>query len=173
MNLARIAIAASALACLLLAPSVGLPAASEAADCSPERALLRSPDGKVTTIPVEIADTAGLRAQGLMFRESLPAGSGMLFVYEWPQPVAFWMKNTLIPLDMLFIDQTGRVKHVHAQAIPHDETPIPGAEPEDPAPERVMVLEINGGEAARLDLVEGSVLASPLLDQAGAAWPCK
>ena len=65
----------------------------------------------------------------------------MLFVYEGPRRVAFWMKNTLIPLDMIFADATGRVTRVHANAVPLDETPIDGGEGVQ------FVLEINGGLA--------------------------
>ena len=74
-----------------------LPLSALADDCAPDAADLRDAD---TTLRfhVEIMDTADERAQGLMFRESLPKFSGMLFVYDTPQPVAFWMKNTLSTL---------------------------------------------------------------------------
>ena len=146
------------------------PAAAET--CRADLAQFRLPDGALRSVTVEVADTPDSRARGLMFRPALAPGHGMLFIYEEPQPVSFWMKNTLIPLDMLFIDAAGRVDRVHAGAVPHDETPIPGADPADPAPDRLMVLEVAGGEAARLGLVEGAVLAHPRLPQDGAALPC-
>ena len=90
---------------------------------------------------VEVADDAGERAEGLMFREAMPKFSGMLFVYESAQPVAFWMRNTLIPLDMLFFDGSGRLERIKVNATPHDETPVPGGN------DIRYVLEINGGLA--------------------------
>ena len=111
-------------------------------------------------------DDAAERAQGLMHRESLPRFAGMLFVYESPQPVAFWMKNTLIPLDMLFFDGAGRLTRIKASAAPHDETPVVGGDAVR------YVLEINGGLAAELGIDPGAELRHPALDQATAAWPC-
>ncbi len=133
--------------------------------CSETRAEFRW-DGGAARFAVEVADDAAERAEGLMFREKLPASSGMLFVYDHPQPVAFWMKNTLIPLDMIFIGADGRVEQVHAKAMPGDLTPIPG--PGD----TLMVLEIGGGLAARLGLGEGAELRHPAVDQSAALWPC-
>lgn len=153
----------------LMAP---LASAQPAPACAPDRAIFQRPDGSTVTLTLEVVDTAETRARGLMFRKALPAEHGMLFIYEAPQPVAFWMKNTLIPLDMLFIDEAGRVAHTHRGAVPHDETPIPGAAPDDPAPDRLMVLEIAGGEAEALDLTEGAVLAHPGIPQDRAALPC-
>lgn len=151
-----------------------LPGAAEAAiTCAPDRAAFVLPDGTTRHITVELADTPDSRARGLMFRKNLPPGQGMLFIYEAPSEVAFWMRNTLIPLDMLFIDERGRVAHVAPNAVPLDETPIPGAAPGDPEPERLMVLEIAGGEAARLGLAKGAILSHPRLPQQIAARPCE
>lgn len=162
--------AIAAIATLLLTNSS--PLAAQAASCLADHALFH---GRSTTVrvPVEIADTAEERARGLMFRRDLPAGQGMLFIYEAPQPVSFWMRNTLIALDMIFIDPRGEVRHVHAMAQPLDETAIPGAAPGDPAPERLMVLEVPGGDAARLGIVPGMVLSHPRLPQATALAPCE
>jgi cold shock protein len=92
----------------------------------PDRVELRWAGG--ARFAVEVADDrCRTVAQGLMFRESL-AGGGMLFVYESPRRAQFWMKNTLIPLDMIFADATGTVTRVHSNAIPHDETPIDGGD---------------------------------------------
>ena len=108
-----------------------------------------------------------------MYRTSLDPLHGMLFVYPEPQPVAFWMRNTLIPLDILFFDAAGRLAHVHPDARPLDETPLPGAAADDPRPDRLFVLEVAGGEAARLGLEEGALLSHPALDPDIAAAPCE
>ena len=149
---------------LALALAVLLPQGAAAA-CRPDVAELRGPGGSAR-FTVEVADTPAARARGLMFRESLPSGAGMLFVFERPGRVAFWMRNTLIPLDMIFADPAGRVTRVHARAVPRDETPIDGGEGVQ------FVLEINGGLAARLGIDEGSELRHPAIDPAIAAWPC-
>jgi uncharacterized protein len=115
---------------------------------------------------VEIADTDASRAQGLMNRPSMPRMAGMLFIYDAPQPASFWMENTLIPLDMLFFDATGRLQNIQHEAQPLDRTPIFGGD------DVLMVLEINGGLARRLGIAEGSELRHPRLDPETAAWPC-
>ncbi|WP_134725689.1 DUF192 domain-containing protein [Paracoccus luteus] len=149
--------------------------AAAATVCAPGTATILPPTGDtpLAQIAVEIADTPQARAQGLMGREALPQGQGMLFVYETPQPTAFWMKNTLIPLDMLFFDATGVLRRIHAKARPHDLTPIFGAAADDPDPDRLLVLELAGGEAARLALTPGARLAHPSVPQQGAVAPCR
>lgn len=117
-------------------------------------------------IRVEVADTPASRAQGLMFVQQMPRMSGMLFVYEAPQPAQFWMENTLIPLDMLFADATGLLRHIHENAVPLDRTPIAGGD------DIQFVLEINGGMARRLGIRAGDVMRHPAISQEGAAWPC-
>jgi uncharacterized membrane protein (UPF0127 family) len=135
------------------------------ADCVEGRAELRGPFGSAG-FSVELADDAGERAQGLMHRESLPASAGMLFVYEHLQLVSFWMENTLVPLDMVFLDAAGRVVKVHENAVPLDRTPIPSGE------EVLAVLEINGGLARAIGIAPGAVLRHPAMPQDAAAWPC-
>ena len=136
------------------------------AACAPESVDLRTPSGSVLRFTIELADTPAERAKGLMFRESLPRSAGMLFLFERPQVASFWMRNTLIPLDMIFVGADGTVTHVHSEAVPGDLTPIRGGDGIQ------SVLEINGGLARRLGIVPGSVLRHPALDQATAAWPC-
>jgi len=142
-------------------------ATAQDAACREDLALLRLPDGRQAQFTVEIADDADERAQGLMHRRHMATGAGMLFVYEDEHPVAFWMKNTLIPLDMLFIDATGRVISVHGQARPEDETPIPSEGPVR------FVLEINGGLARRIGIAPGATLAHPAIDPDSASWRCE
>lgn len=165
---------AVALLLALAAPLAAQPIVPAAdAQCRSDAALIRTAGDKALSFQIEVADTPELRAQGLMFRRNLPAGQGMLFVYPEPQPVSFWMRNTLIPLDLIFFDETGVIRHIHRNARPLDETPIPGAAVGDPQPDRLMVLEIAGGEAARLGLAAGQQLAHPALDRTTAAWPCR
>jgi len=136
-----------------------------AAACDPATVELRGDWGKAR-FHVEIADDAGERAQGLMFREKLGSSAGMLFVYPRPQRVAFWMQNTLIPLDMIFVNEHGVVTRVHDNAIPHDTTSIPGGD------DVMVVLEINGGLAKALGIVPGSQLRNPVFAAHDPAWGC-
>nr|WP_203564928.1 DUF192 domain-containing protein [Aliiroseovarius sp. PrR006] len=138
---------------------------AEAAECQFDRISVRGNWGQAT-FTVEVADDPNERAQGLMFREAMPATHGMLFLFEKPQQVSFWMKNTLIALDMIFIQPDGTVSRIHENAIPHDTTPIDGGQGVS------AVLELNGGLTVRLGIAEGSELRHPAFDQAMAAWPC-
>ncbi|MBU2958714.1 DUF192 domain-containing protein [Paracoccus sp. C2R09] len=133
-----------------------------AVECTADSVVIGTASADVR-ISVEIADDAAERARGLMFRRQLDPDAGMLFIYESPQPVSFWMRNTLIPLDLIFIDMQGVIRHIHRNARPLDETPIPGAAVGDPSPDRLMVLEIGGGEADRHGLAVGQALAHPAL----------
>ena len=104
---------------------------------------------------VEIADDNASRAEGLMFREELAPDRGMLFDFGSEQQVAFWMKNTLIPLDMLFIAADGTIRNVHVNAVPHDETPIP-------SDGKVrFVLEVPGGRTLEMGVEAGDTITSP------------
>ena len=134
------------------------------AECAPARVDLRDGDA-AARFSVEIARTPEEQARGLMDRPAMATGAGMLFVYDTPRTTAFWMRNTLIPLDMIFVAEDGTVTKIHT-AEPLDETPVPSGG------EVVAVLEINGGLAARLGLEEGAEVRSPLLPQDEAAWPC-
>lgn len=98
---------------------------------------------------VEIAATQAEQARGLMFRKSLAPDRGMLFTYKRPQPAAYWMKNTLIPLDIIYIQPDGRILSIVRNARPYDETPLPSGG-------LVLgVLEIAGGRAAQLGILPG------------------
>lgn len=92
------------------------------------------------TYHVEIADTHYLRAKGLMHRKSMPQNHGMLFIFEKPQIISMWMKNTHIPLDMLFVDKNGIIRHIHENAKPFDETIISSVIPVS------FVIELNAGQ---------------------------
>lgn len=135
-----------------------------AGSCRDDTVFLRGPFGSAR-FTVEIADSVGERARGLMFRESMPKSHGMLFVYARPNFVAFWMKNTLIPLDMIFLDERGVVQKVHSMAIPGDRTQIPGGNG------ILAVLEINGGLAQAMGIAPGSEMQHPAFGR-DAAWPC-
>ncbi|MEO0485116.1 MAG: DUF192 domain-containing protein [Pseudomonadota bacterium] len=124
-------------------------------------------DDSTARFSIELAVTPEERGRGLMFRESMPRSAGMLFDFSEERPVAFWMRNTLIPLDMLFIEANGTVAHIHENAIPHDETPIPSTTPVR------FVFEINGGLSDLLGLEIGAVIQHPSVPQDIAVFPCK
>jgi uncharacterized membrane protein (UPF0127 family) len=104
-----------------------------------------------------LADTPARQSQGLMFVRSLPALRGMLFVHESPRPVGMWMKNTFIPLDMLFIDAKGRIQQIVENTTPHSLDVIRSNLP------ALAVLEIAGGEARRLGIKPGQRVSHPAL----------
>lgn len=141
-----------------------LPLSAQAA-CQHDTVHLRGDWGQAR-FSVEVADNAAERSKGLMGRPSMPSGAGMLFVYHRTKPVSFWMRNTLIPLDMIFLDEAGIVVRVHHNAIPLDETPISSILPAR------YVLEVNGGLSAALGIVPGSQLRHASILQHKAAWRC-
>ena len=142
-----------------------LTGAAVAEVCRIDSVTIRGEWGKAR-FSVEVADDTAERAKGLMHRRSLPLSAGMLFIYERPQPLNFWMRNTLIPLDLLFIDERGVVQKIHHSATPLDETPIPGGD------DLLSVLEINGGLSKRLGITEGSEIRHPAFASNAPAWPC-
>jgi len=104
---------------------------------------------------VELVDTPETRAQGLMFRDELAPDAGMLFDFFEERQVAFWMRNTLIPLDMIFIDAEGEIQTIHVNARPLDPTSIPSQVPVR------FVLEIPGGRSVELGLEPGDTVEHP------------
>ncbi len=139
--------------------------AALAAECREDQVHLRGDWGQAR-FTIELADDDEERAQGLMGRESMARSAGMLFVYPRPRLAGFWMKNTLIPLDMIFMDSTGTVTHVHHEAVPLDERPIIGED------NILAVLEINGGLARQMGIGEGTQMRHPAFAPEQAAWPC-
>lgn len=105
---------------------------------------------------VETMRTAEEKQRGLMFRRHLPEDRGMLFDFGKPQPVSMWMKNTYIPLDMLFIGADGKVISIAENAEPMSEAIIPSGG------DAIGVLEINGGLAARLGMKPGDRVRHPI-----------
>jgi uncharacterized membrane protein (UPF0127 family) len=105
---------------------------------------------------VQVAATQDQQEKGLMFRRDMPANEGMIFPYSPAQDVAFWMKNTLIPLDIIYIRENGTIARI-VTAQPLDLTPIPSGEP------ITNVLELNGGRAAALGIKEGDHVTWPPL----------
>lgn len=108
--------------------------------------------GEVKRFSIDVARTKEEQNKGLMFVESMPADEGMLFVHAAPQYSRFWMKNTLIPLDMLFFDDVNRLVHIEHSAEPGDLTP------RGPNKFVCSVLELNGGTAKELGIEEGAKL---------------
>jgi uncharacterized membrane protein (UPF0127 family) len=107
---------------------------------------------KVHEFDVWIADTGERRTRGLMFVEHLPKDRGMLFLFGDPQPVYMWMKNTLIPLDMLFVAKDGRIARIAANTVPESLDTI------DSGADVTAVLELAGGECARRGIQVGDYL---------------
>jgi uncharacterized protein len=101
---------------------------------------------------IELAITPAQQEQGLMYRRSMPADAGMLFIMPTTRVAVFWMKNTYIPLDMLFIAKNGEVADIHELAVPMSEANIVSKVPVK------AVLEVNGGTVARLGIKPGDIV---------------
>ena len=129
---------------LLLALALAEPAAAQAL----EPLTIVTASGE-HLFQVEIANTVDERAKGLMYRRFMPADRGMLFEFEANEPVGFWMKNTYIPLDMVFVSPNGTVTRIAANAEPLSDAVVPSGGP------CIAVLELNGGAAAEIGLKVG------------------
>ena len=124
-----------------------------AACANDPRVIISGPaDQNLATVRIEIADTPSARETGLMYRQHLDENAGMLFLFKTPQHLTFWMKNTEIPLDMIFADENGKVIGIVAEATPFSERQlsVPG--------DSQYVLEVNGGFAARHGIKAGDRL---------------
>lgn len=153
----------SAVTALVLALCVPACAAEPAADYPPPEQAPGSPpplDWAHSTLQVvtstgnhpfnvEIADTEDKRERGLMYRTQMAADAGMLFIYPYERAVAFWMKNTVLPLDMVFIRADGTVFDVALGAVPYSLQPIPSGGPV------LAILEVNAGVANQIGLRRG------------------
>ena len=125
-------------------------------------------DGAATMFTVEIADTDLSRERGLMFRQRLPEGHGMLFDFGEPRPVAMWMKNTYIPLDMLFIRADGTIAYIAENTVPKSLDTIGVSEPV------LAVLELPAGTAKSKDIRSGDTVYHRMFnnaEEAGAPSP--
>jgi uncharacterized membrane protein (UPF0127 family) len=105
---------------------------------------------------IEVADDVGERSAGLMFREAMADDHGMLFVFERTQPVSFWMKNTPMPLDLIFVAEDGTVRAVR-RGEPMSEAVVSAGEPVR------FVLELKAGTAAKMGIARGTVLRHPVI----------
>jgi uncharacterized membrane protein (UPF0127 family) len=119
-----------------------------------EELTIRKADGTTAAFTVELAVSADQRAQGLMNRKEMAADHGMLFDFGLTRRVAMWMKNTYLPLDMLFIAEDGTISRIAADTVPQSEAIIDSREPVH------FVLELNAGTAARLGIASGDKVES-------------
>lgn len=153
MRMAAVA-AAFLLTFATLAPAHAQPATA-AADTPLETLEIVTASG-AHRFSVEVMRNEDQRARGLMFRRYLPADRGMLFDFKREEPVAMWMKNTYLPLDMIFVDRGGKVVNVAENTEPMSERIVPSAGPV------LAVLEVNAGTAKRIGLKAGDMLRHPL-----------
>jgi uncharacterized membrane protein (UPF0127 family) len=128
--------------------------ASAAAPASTIPLIIRSAKG-ARTFQVEVARTPAEQAKGLMYRTSLAPDAGMIFLFDPPEYASFWMKNTYIPLDMLFIRTDGTIARIAANTTPRSLEPVSAGELVG------TVLEIAGGRAAELGIREGDRVSWP------------
>ena len=121
-----------------------------------QQLVIEKASGGSHSFTVEIAEKPVDIQVGLMYRETMPKDHGMLFILgKEPRDISFWMKNTVIPLDMLFVERDGRIAKVHPMAQPRSLTGIPSETPV------LAVIELNGGRAAELGIKSGDKVIHP------------
>lgn len=121
--------------------------------------VIETQSGREHHFTVEVAETIPAQVRGLMHRESLADGTGMLFIYPRKRVMSMWMKNTLIPLDILFIDDDGHIVKIAANTVPHSTTRISSPEPLN------RVLELKGGVTDELAINVGDRVNYDLVDK--------
>lgn len=139
-------------------PVAAQPAQATASTVHPESGLEVVPltvsgDGRAHRFSVEVAGTSGEQARGLMFRSSMGQNEGMIFPLRPARPASFWMKNTVIPLDIIFVGTDGRILNIAANAVPYSE------EPRRSNGVAAAVLELNGGRAEELGIKPGDTVS--------------
>lgn len=138
----------------------GSAAAAQQAPHFPSESLkITDRKGAMHPFTVELAVNGPQREYGLMFRTDMAADHGMLFDFETPQRVQMWMQNTVLPLDMLFLNASGTVTHVVENAVPYSQTIIDSGGPVK------YVIELNGGIVKKLGLATGDRVSSPTIDR--------
>lgn len=119
-----------------------------------EPLLIQTAAGKVLHFTVEIASTPDQRAYGLMFRKAMADDAGMIFDFDEPRRVTMWMENTILPLDMLFADDTGTIRHIKEKAVPYSRDII------DSMGKVKYVVELNAGIVSKLGIKPGDRIVS-------------
>jgi hypothetical protein len=152
---AAAALAAAVLALAFTGPAVPAQARAPIEAGKPQTGLkviplsIETSDGNRHAYRVEVAASSGEQAHGMMFRTSVPAGTGMIFPMDPPRDAGFWMENTLVPLDLLFIGADGRIRNIASDAVPRSRAVLQSFGPV------AAVLELAGGEAARIGAKPG------------------
>lgn len=150
-----IAISLALLAVAGAAPWIPAPAAAAVVAGKPQTGLkvvplsISTADGRTHRYQIEVAATGAQQAHGMMFRTAMAPNSGMIFPMHPPRTASFWMENTLIPLDLLFIGADGRIRNIIAEATPKSQAMLNSLGPV------AAVLELKGGEAARIGAKPG------------------
>ncbi len=113
---------------------------------------IQTQTGKTLKYSVEVAESPDQQARGLMFRENLASNRGMIFPMDPPRVASFWMKNTLIPLDMIFVRTDGSIAYIAKETTPMSLEPVSSGEPV------AAVLELAGGETSKSAIAEGDII---------------
>jgi len=132
--------------------AIALMPALAACDPTPQVAIVSGDNSQRAVVKVEVANTPDARELGLMYRNHLDENAGMIFIFPSPNAAQFWMKNTVLPLDMLFADSNGKVLGIVANAQPYSEALLGGFSG------TLYVLEVNAGYAAKHHIVAGDRL---------------
>jgi uncharacterized protein len=144
----------------VLALALASGAAGDAQPQLPLTTIVIDADHGQVTFRAEVAGDVASQERGLMFRTKLAPNAGMLFDFHKSDYQTFWMKNTILPLDMIFIRNDGTISSIAPSAVPYSETPIPSTEPVR------AVLEINGGRAAQLGIEPDQRVHNAVFDNA-------